>query len=160
VSDEVPYVVERVPVTDTYPLRALVLRGGAPLEAARFSGDDQPDVAAFAVRDASAGVVGCVTVLPEACPDLPDHTGRAWRIRGMATAPEWRGRGMGTALLAAALDHVHASGGGPIWCNARTPARSLYGRAGFRQVGDEWVDPDIGPHVRMWRPAPPSPDWV
>jgi len=70
---------------------------------------------------------------------------------GMATDPERRGRGIGTRVLAAALDHVRAAGGTVIWCNARTPARTLYERAGFAAHGDEWVDPVIGPHVAMWR---------
>ena len=149
-TDGTPYV-ERVPVSDTYPLRALVLRSGAPPEAARFAGDDHPDLAAFAVRHGADGVIGCVTVVPEPCPDFPDRADRVWRIRGMATSAEWRGRGLGTALLAAVLDHVGAAGGGLVWCNARTPARTLYERAGFEQLGEEWVDPEIGPHVRMWR---------
>jgi predicted GNAT family N-acyltransferase len=37
-----------------------------------------------------------------------------------------------------------------VWCHARTPAQPFYKRAGFAAHGDEWVDPEIGPHVAMW----------
>lgn len=150
-SEAAPYVVERVPVPDTYPLRALVLRNGGPPESAQVPGDDHPEVATYAARDATGAVICCVGLFPEPCPDLPDDPRRGWRIRGMATLPELRGRGVGAAVLAAALDHVRRDGGGLAWCNARTPARTLYERAGFEVIGEEWEDPEIGPHVRMWR---------
>ena len=69
----------------------------------------------------------------------------------MATAEGLRGVGIGARLLAAALDHIAAEGGDLVWCNARTPARRFYERAGFVARGDEWVDPEIGPHIAMWR---------
>lgn len=150
-STVAPYVVERVPVADTYLLRALVLRNGGPPESARVPGDDHPEVATYAARSATGEVVGCVALFPEPSPEFPDDPRRGWRIRGMATAEGWRGRGVGSAVLAAALDHVRRSGGGLAWCNARTPARTLYERAGFQAIGEEWEDPEIGPHVRMWR---------
>jgi predicted GNAT family N-acyltransferase len=36
-----------------------------------------------------------------------------------------------------------------VWCNARTPARGFYERAGFAAVGEEFALPDIGPHFLM-----------
>jgi predicted GNAT family N-acyltransferase len=36
-----------------------------------------------------------------------------------------------------------------VWCNARTPARSLYERAGFTVASDEFELPEIGPHLVM-----------
>ncbi len=75
----------------------------------------------------------------------------AWRVRGMATAPRARGRGAGTAVLAALLDHAAAHGAVRVWCNVRVGARSLYERAGFRVISDEFGLPQIGPHVVMER---------
>jgi hypothetical protein len=40
---------------------------------------------------------------------------------------------------------VVAEGGTVVWCS-RTPARRFYERAGFAAHGEEWVDPEIGPH--------------
>ncbi|WP_158604513.1 GNAT family N-acetyltransferase [Nocardioides mangrovicus] len=75
-----------------------------------------------------------------------------WRIRGMAVDPAHRGRGLGTQVLTALLAYADDHGGGIVWCHARTGARSLYERAGFVAVGEEWADPDLGPHLRMERP--------
>ena len=79
-----------------------------------------------------------------------DDTG-AWRVRGMATAPDARGRGAGTAVLAALVEHATEKGAERIWCNARVRAITLYERAGFEVVSEEFEEPHIGPHVRMQR---------
>ena len=70
-------------------------------------------------------------------------------MRGMATKAAARRRGAGTAVLAALLDVARAEGARSVWCNVRTPARSLYGRAGFRTVSEEFELPGIGPHFVM-----------
>jgi predicted GNAT family N-acyltransferase len=72
-----------------------------------------------------------------------------WRIRGMATAPHARGGGAGTKVLQALVQHAIDNGATRLWCNARTPARSLYERAGFIATSDEFETPRIGPHYRM-----------
>lgn len=142
--------VEQVGIAATYPLRRQVLRAGGPIESVRLPVDDQPTTAAFAARDAEGKIVGTAIVYPEACPWQPGRA-HTWRLRGMATAPELRGRGIGTRVLRAVLDHVTRAGGQLVWCNARTPARRFYEREGFVVHGDEWVDPEIGPHVAMSR---------
>jgi GNAT superfamily N-acetyltransferase len=148
--EPVKFRIDRVPAEATYPLRARVLRPGQPITAAALAGDDDPTTGFFAARDGSGEVVGTATVRPEPCPWRPDEAG-AWRLRGMATAEEVRGQGVGAQVLRATIAHVAMEGGHLIWCNARTPARSFYEREGFIVEGDEWVDPEIGPHVAMWR---------
>jgi N-acetylglutamate synthase-like GNAT family acetyltransferase len=143
VASPTAFTVTRVPAAETYPLRALVLHGGAPPETAKVAGDEQPGVATFAARDGDGEVVGCVGLFPAG--------DSSWRIRRLATAEEWRGRGIGTAVLAAALAHVEADGGGTVWCNATPAGAALFLRAGFEQVGDAWEDPEFGPNLRMVR---------
>ena len=139
--------VERVAAERTHALRGRVLRPGRPPDAARFAVDAAPDTASFAALTPEGDVVGTAVVYPEACPWRPQA--RAWRLRGMATEAALRGRGVGARVLAAALDHARAHGAELVWCNARIPARAFYERAGFVAHGDEWDDPDIGPHVAM-----------
>jgi GNAT superfamily N-acetyltransferase len=148
-------LVERVPPSLTHPLRRRVLRPGLPAHAARLAADSHPEAATFAARDDDGTVVGTAIVVPEACPWLPDRE-RSWRLRGMATDEGRRGTGIGTQVLAAVIDHVRRHGGMLVWCHARVPARRFYERAGFVAVGDEWVEPDIGPHVRMWLELAPD----
>ncbi len=147
--------VERVAPAVTHGLRGRVLRPGAPPDRVRWPADDLPDTAAFAATDAHGAVVGTALVYPAPCPWQPDRSG-AWRLRGMATDEAWRSAGIGTAVLVAVVDHVSRAQGSLVWCNARVPARRFYERAGFVAHGDEWDDPEIGPHVAMWRPVDPA----
>jgi predicted GNAT family N-acyltransferase len=74
----------------------------------------------------------------------------------MATSEELRGLGIGARVLDAVLAHVASHGGGLLWCNARVPAVPFYSRAGLTTHGEPWMDPDIGPHVAMWRQVEPG----
>jgi predicted GNAT family N-acyltransferase len=140
-------VIEVRPVSaaDTAELRRQVLRAGRPV--AR-PGDDDPTAVHVGAFDGDV-LVGTGNVRREPAPWAPGVP--AWRLRGMATADSRRGEGIGALVLAALLDHCGQEGGGELWCNARTGARTFYARAGFAEVGEEWVDPEIGPHVRMRR---------
>jgi GNAT superfamily N-acetyltransferase len=133
--------VRPVAVELTRPLRHAVLR---PHEALDELACSEPAgahaVAAF--EDGEVVAVGLVG------PD-PERGAGVWRVRGMAAAPAARGRGIGTAVLAALLEHALATGASSVWCNARTPARSLYERAGFRALSEEFEIPHIGPHLVM-----------
>ena len=51
------------------------------------------------------------------------------------------------------MQHAIAHGATRVWCNARTPALSLYERAGFVVASDEFEPPGIGPHYRMELPV-------
>lgn len=135
--------VRVVTAADTADLRREVLRGGRPVP---LPGDDDPTAVHVGAYDDDR-LVGTGNVRPEPAPWAPGVP--AWRLRGMATAADRRGSGVGAAVLAALVEHCRAEGGGQLWCNARTPARRFYERAGFVTVGEPWVDPDIGPHVRM-----------
>jgi predicted GNAT family N-acyltransferase len=73
----------------------------------------------------------------------------------MATEPARRAAGGGRAVLAAVVDHVTVAGGAHVWCNARVSARRFYERGSFAAHGEPWGDPDLGPHVAMWRAVGP-----
>jgi GNAT superfamily N-acetyltransferase len=123
----------------TRPLRQRVLRPHESLE--ELASHEPPGVhavGAFAGDELIA--VGFV---------CPDGGPGEWRVRGMATAPEYRGRGAGAAILEQLVDHARAQGATRVWCNARTPALGLYERAGFERESDEFEIPGIGPHFVM-----------
>jgi GNAT superfamily N-acetyltransferase len=131
--------VAAVALEATRPLRQAVLRPHQTLaELAAGEADDAIALGAFDADELIA--VGLVA---------PDGPPGSWRVRGMATAAHARGRGAGTAVLAELLGHAREQGALRVWCNARTPARALYERAGLRVVSDEFELPQIGPHVRM-----------
>jgi ribosomal protein S18 acetylase RimI-like enzyme len=134
-------VVRQISLADTRPLRHAVLR---PHETRESLASHEPsDAYAVGVfEDGALIAVGFVA---------PDGEPGAWRIRGMATAPAARGKGAGTAVLDALPRHAAAGGASRVWCNARTPARLLYERAGFQAVSEEFELPEIGPHFVMER---------
>lgn len=140
--------VERVPAAAVHPLRHRVLRPHQAPEDQALPGDDAPGAATFAVRDDDGHLVGSASITPE--PHPGDGRPGDFRLRGMATDPD-RGRGIGAGALAlaACVDHARAHGGARVWCNARTPARGFYERAGFAVEGGEFEIAGIGPHFRM-----------
>ncbi|HUC13735.1 MAG TPA: GNAT family N-acetyltransferase [Acidimicrobiales bacterium] len=136
-------------------LRQAVLRPHQRPDEVRFPDDEGPGTAHFCAQDDDGQVLGVVSVMRQRPPWRPDLD--AWRLRGMATAPEWRGTGVGSALLGAVFDHVADEGGGLLWCNARLAAVGFYERSGMVTTGDVWEEPVIGPHIAMFvQVSPPG----
>jgi GNAT superfamily N-acetyltransferase len=147
-------LVRQIPIADTRPLRHAVLRPNEPLDRLL---DHEPDDA-FAVgafehdQLLAIGFIAPASSPEEGDDELPKgHTAGVWRIRGMATVEHVRGRGLGAAVLDALVVHAIAEGAVLVWCNARTPARSFYQRAGFHVVSAEFEIPGIGSHYVMER---------
>lgn len=147
----IDYAVVRVPVERTLELRKAVLRPYLGPDEPYVAADDQlPTTVAFGAVTPGDRVIAVARITPEPPPFEADHA-RGWRLRGMATSPEARNVGIGSALLEALLGHIAEVGGGILWCNARTSALAFYQRGGMQPWGDVWEDPEIGPHVVMWR---------
>ncbi len=154
--------IERVDASLTRPLRQEVLRRGYPASSTTYPGDDDTRTAHFCLRLLAAGkapskncadgIVAVGTVLADAPPWDPERP-EAWRIRGMATHPDFRGHGYGSIVLEALIDHARSSGGHVIWCHARVDALGLYRRAGFEPIGDVFDD-GFAIHQSMWRSLP------
>jgi GNAT superfamily N-acetyltransferase len=138
---------------DIVYLRHTVLRPHQTLDEVRSETGGHAAAAHFCADDGAGRVVCIASVWPEAAPWQPGAPDN-WRLRGMATAPEWRGRGAGSAVLAAVLAHVSAAGGGLLWCTARLGAVGFYQRAGMVTMGDQWEEPFIGPHIAMYMVVP------
>jgi len=120
-------------------------------EDAGLPGDDRPGAAHWVATSADLGLIGVVSVMPEAAPwDPAGESG--WRLRGMATVPEVRGWGVGADLVTRVLEHARAQQGRVLWCTARMPAVGFYQRQGFVTRGGTWEEPVIGTHIHMLRP--------
>jgi GNAT superfamily N-acetyltransferase len=130
-----------VRLEQTRALRQSVLRPHDQLE--QIAAGEADGAYAAGVFDGAALIaVGLIAPSPER---------GGWRVRGMATAAEARNRGAGAAVLDDLLRHARARDATSVWCNARTPARRFYERAGFRAVSQVFEIPPIGPHVVMER---------
>ncbi|MDL1902136.1 GNAT family N-acetyltransferase [Anaerolineae bacterium CFX9] len=146
--------IRLIPAHETHALRQRVLRPHQTLAEMEFEGDHAPDARHYGafLNGALVGVGSVRQALPPEQYQQPgDDLRSAWQIRGMAVSEEMRGRGVGMGILHALIGWAAQQGGTLIWCNARTPALSLYRRAGFATRGDEFYPPHIGPHYFMAR---------
>ena len=145
------YSVMRVPVERTLELRKAVLRPYLGEDEPYVVADDRlPTTVAFGAVTPDDRVIAVGRITPEP-PPFGANAGQSWRLRGMATSADVRNQGVGSALLDALIGHIAEAGGGVLWCNARTSALAFYERGGMQPWGEVWEDPDIGPHIVMWR---------
>jgi GNAT superfamily N-acetyltransferase len=72
-----------------------------------------------------------------------------YRLRGMATLPEFQGQGLSSALLKTAFPLIKQNQCTLLWCNARVSAEGFYKKVGFVPHGEIFEIPHIGPHRLM-----------
>lgn len=143
--------VVELAATDTYSLRATVLRNDTPSRDVVLDGDDEPGTFHLGVRDGEE-LVAVSTWLRRpyaARPDVP-----AVQLRAMATEPQRQGGGWGGLLLERGVQQAFADGAELVWARARDTALDFYRRHGFEVVGDGFVDEStaLAHHVVVrWR---------
>lgn len=140
------YTIKAVPLEVIIPLRHKVLRAGKPISECTYQEDAVEGCFHVASFDGDK-VVGIASFYPESHSYEP--SGKAWRLRGMATDPDYRKQGVGARLLEEGLRICSQRGGEVIWCNARTQAIPFYSKLNFVIKGDEFQLPGIGPHYFM-----------
>ena len=72
------------------------------------------------------------------------------QIGRIAVLPAFRRRGIGRRLLDLALESACTRGDGRVWLRAQIDAQELYLKAGFRIVGERFMEAGI-PHIAMER---------
>lgn len=140
------YAIKKVPLEVIIPLRHKVLRTGRPISECTYQEDAVEGCFHVACFDGDK-VIGIASFYPESHSYEPSDN--VWRLRGMATDPDYRKQGVGARLLEEGLRFCSQSGGEVIWCNARTEAIPFYSKLNFVIKGDEFQLPGIGPHYFM-----------
>jgi L-Ala-D/L-Glu epimerase len=141
-------LIQPVFASQARPLRSVVLRPGYPPEKSIYPQDSLPQVL-HAGALLAGEVVGVATVFPEQ-PSWETEAA-AWRLRGMAVLAPVRSLGIGKQLVGYCLDYIQSQGGQMLWCNARVSALAFYQGLGFQTIGEEYLSPESGPHVQMFR---------
>ena len=142
--------IRKVPVTDTYLLRRLVLRAGLPLESCQFPEDEIEGAFHLAKFDSKNFIVAVASFSPQTHMSLAQNSvRRPYRLRGMATHPDFQGSGLGSALVEEAFKILRELGCDLLWCHARSSARRFYEKSGFVTCGAEFDTLPIGPHFLM-----------
>lgn len=138
--------VQFIRATDTYPLRLKVLRHGGTEEDVHFANDRLVGAFHLGVH-IGAHLIGVGSFYPEAHPALTGW--KQYRLRGMASHPDFQGQGAGGRLLRFAMEHLSAQHADVLWCNARVKAVAFYEREGFMREGPLFDISGIGGHYLM-----------
>ncbi|MGQ0514452.1 GNAT family N-acetyltransferase [Bacillus sp. D-CC] len=85
----------------------------------------------------------------EIYPDLP--TGIHYRLRGMATLPEFRNNHAGSSLIQKAEQILQERQANILWCNGRITVADYYKRLGFQEHGEIFEIEPIGLHKVLYK---------
>lgn len=133
---------------ETYPLRLMVLRPGGVEEDCHWANDRLEGSFHLALQ-IGEHLIAIASFYPEKHPGI--QAWKQYRLRGMATHPEFQRTGAGKRLLDLAAEHLKAQHVDRLWCNARKSALDFYIKQGFVVQGEEFDVPGIGPHYLMHR---------
>jgi len=140
--------VREIPAVQTRPLRHLVLWPHIEKEEdCNIDIDLREDAVHFAAFDGEK-IVAVASLFEMSSHKIKFEN--QYRLRAMASHPDYRGRHAGQAIVRAAIEYVEKAGGEVLWCDARKVALGFYEKLGFERI-DEWYEvPKIGPHQFMY----------
>ncbi len=138
--------VLRIKAIDTQAIRHKMLRPNGTLEDCMFHGDaDELTFHLGAFVDKK--LVSVASFYFERNTVYPDAY--QYRLRGMATLPEYQARGLSSALLRTAFPVIKQNQCTLLWCNAREKAIGFYEKVGFKSTDELFSLPNIGKHILM-----------
>lgn len=140
--------VLRVSASDTLPLRQLLLRPGYTHEDCTFEHDEDEQtfhLGAFIENK----LVSVASFYFERNPTFEEEY--QYRLRGMATHPDFQRKGLSRELLKVAFPIIKQNLCTLVWCNARVEAVGFYQTVGFEKVGEQFDIPDVGLHYLMFK---------
>ncbi len=123
-----------------------MLRPNGTLEDCIFQGDNDEltfHLGAFVDKK----LVSVASFYFERSDRFPDQY--QYRLRGMATLPEYQGQGLSSSLLRTAFPVIKQNQCTLLWCNAREKAMGFYVKVGFTPNGDFFTIPNIRNHILM-----------
>ena len=141
--------VLRISASDTHNIRHKMLRQDFSLEECVFPGDEEDQtfhLGAFMENK----LVSVASFYYENSPEFLDE--HQYRLRGMATMPEFQHQGLSSELLKMAFPMVKQNFCTLLWCNTRVSAEGFYTKVGFQRKGDIFEIPGIGSHILMLKP--------
>lgn len=140
-------MIKFITANDVLPLRNEVLREGKlTLDECRFPNDDAEG--AFHLGYYKDDELACIASFHPM--GYEGFEGKAYQLRGMATAEKYRGKGFGNMLVNFAITYLRGQKVNYIWCNARKKAIPFYLGVGFEIISPEFEVPGIGPHHVMY----------
>jgi ribosomal protein S18 acetylase RimI-like enzyme len=145
--------IRRIAALDTIALRDAALRPGMPPGGSHYPGDYSPETLHLGAFSDNM-LVAVATLCREAMPGTQSTA--SWRLRGMATLPEYRSRGLGRQLAQRCIAYAAEQGGTCVWCTSRVATVTFYRTLGFTECSDTFSLPEfsVALYIRMQRPLP------
>ncbi|HZD46150.1 MAG TPA: GNAT family N-acetyltransferase [Acidobacteriaceae bacterium] len=143
--------IRRIAARDTIVLRDATLRPDLPPGGSHYPGDEAPETLHLGAFSDNT-LVAVATLCREAMPGVQSTT--SWRLRGMATLPEYRSRGLGRQLAQRCFAYAAEQGGICVWCTSRVATVAFYRTLGFTECSDPFSLPEFSDalYIRMRRP--------
>ncbi|MBK9761566.1 MAG: GNAT family N-acetyltransferase [Flavobacteriales bacterium] len=140
--------IKFIKASDTWSLRHRVLRPHQTIEDCDYPNDRNPD--SFHLGVFIGEHLICIgSFFGEKNESLKGW--KQYRLRGMATHPDFRGQGAGRKLIRFAIEHLQAQKADLLWCYARANAKRFYEALGFVVLGAPFDMEGIGEHFVMQR---------
>ncbi len=141
-------MIKLISSEQTYPLRLEVLWSHLSQEKqCRLNIDDLSTT--FHVGATQDEQVVCIgTFLKQSHRDFSREY--QYRLRAMATHPNYRGQGWGKKLMVFAIEELKHRKQQLLWCDAREVALDFYAKLGFQTIGEAYIVPHIGVHKLMY----------
>ena len=140
--------VEIIDASLTRPLRHLVLWPHiAKQEDCIIDIDQREDAIHLATYDAQ-NIVSIGSLFAMTSPKISFE--KQYRLRAMATHPDYRGMNCGKLLVEKAIQILKEKQMEVLWCDARIGAVGFYQSLGFSMLDEVYDVPKIGPHKFMW----------
>ena len=140
--------VLRIHAKDTIHIRQQMLREGRPASECVFDGDEEEQTFHLGAFDEKK-LVSVASFYFEKHPTLDEPY--QYRLRGMATLPDYQHKGLSSALLKTAFPIIKKNLCGLVWCNARETARGFYEKVGFKTIGEPFNIETVGVHSLMMK---------
>lgn len=141
-------IVKQINAGDTHDIRHKMLREGFPIEECTFKSDE--DDQTFHLGAFEEGkLVSVASFYFEK--NITFDEQNQYRLRGMATLPDYQRKGLSSELLKMAFPIIKQNFCSLLWCNARSSAVGFYQKVGFEKTGEEFEIPNVGPHFLMFK---------
>lgn len=139
--------VKQIHTDETYKLRHAILRPHQSLEDCKYPSDTEENSfhLGACMQDE---IISIASFSNEQHPSFAEHY--QYRLRGMATHPNFRKQHAGSSLIHHAKLILAERSAQLLWCNARTDVEDYYKRLGFKVYGDVFDIPSIGSHKLMY----------
>jgi GNAT superfamily N-acetyltransferase len=142
------FLVKVIPASSTYPLRHRVLWPHIEKESdCVIDIDDHPKGFHLGVFEENS-LISIGSFFPAVSPKIESRN--AYRLRAMATHPDFRGRDAGKALIQFGITLLKERKAEVLWCDARLNAVPFYQKLGFNALDEIYEVRNIGPHKFMW----------